>query len=112
MTLYRREFLSGFGLVAVVLPVGVVRRNSIWIPVINFPRPKFYLGQEVLVTWKDSDEDLIYQSPAEIIGMSYSPGGYETGWWYLPRWISSLQPWVVGRDDGSYCAEDQLQAIS
>jgi hypothetical protein len=43
--------------------------------------------------------------------MMYSPEEYEPGWWYLPRWIEHPQYWIVGKDDGNYCSEDQLRAI-
>lgn len=111
----RRKFLSGLGAAAALPPVVLKRstpqRNSIWIPIANLPRPKFHLGQKVLASWEDGDEDAVCHSPALVIGMLYSPEGHEPGWWYLPRWIEHPQCWIVGKDDGNYCSEDQLQAI-
>lgn len=112
MTLHRRQLLSGLGLAATLPAVGFARHSSIWIPIGNLPRPKFHLGQEVLASWEDGDENAIYHSPALIIGMIYSPEDHESGWWYLPRWIEHPQWWIVGKDDGNYCAEDQLRALS
>lgn len=110
--MYRRQILSGIGLAAALPVVGFARHSSVWIPIGNFPRPKFHLGQEVLAYWEDGDEDAIYHSPALVIGMLYSPEGFESGWWYLPKWIDHPNRWVVGKDDGNYCAEDQLRAMS
>lgn len=111
----RRKFLSGLGAAAALPPVVLKRstpqRDSIWIPIANLPRPKFHLGQEILAPWEDGDEGATYLSRATLIGMLHSAEGYEPGWWYLPRWIEHPLTWIIGKDDGSYWAEDRIRAI-
>lgn len=112
----RRKFLSGLGAAAALPPVVLKRstpqRNSIWIPIANLPRPKFYLGQQVTAVW-DPEYNEQYRNRAIIIGMEFEPSNaLLPGWFYLPRWIENEAcPNFVGRDDGHYCPEEQLRAI-
>lgn len=111
--MYRRQFLSGLGLAATVPSVGFARHNSVWIPIGNFPRPKFHIGQQVSAVW-DADYNEQYRNRAIIIGMAFEPeSSLVPGWVYLLKWIENEgSPNFVGKDDGHHCPEDQLRALS
>ena len=100
----RRKFLSGCVATSVVLP-------SVANPKLQFPRPKFYLGQEVLAP--SESEEGMQHTRAVIIGMAFNLTGYEpSGWWYLPQWVDNPQsPWMVGRDDGHFWHERWIKAV-
>jgi hypothetical protein len=100
----RRQFLLGCAGASVVLP-------SVTNSKFQFPRPKFHLGQEVVLPWQ-GDEGMRY-GRAIIIGAIHNPAMYEPqGWWYLPLWTDNPEcPWMIGRDDGNFWHEHWLKAV-
>jgi hypothetical protein len=65
----RRKFLlSGLGITA--LPSAIGNSQESMIPVLNIPRPKFQIGQEVFPYWDDEDVE-IRADRGFVVGMQY-----------------------------------------
>lgn len=119
----RRRFLAGsLGASALLYPVA---QSRLWVPLApHLPRPKFYFGQEVTVTWENIPvwgrgdfEELrhnLRDNRATIVGMAYEPTGYNgSGWHYWHRWLDFPEcPYMVGEDEGDFFSEDQFEALS
>ena len=81
------------------------------VPKNKFPKPKFYLGQQVGLPGED-DLGNFYYDIGEIIGMKYlAYPGEPAQWHYLFRYLKcDYNPSLVGSVDAHFCEESRLVA--
>lgn len=108
----RRKFLlSGLGITA--LPSASGNSQESLIPVLNIPRPKFHIGQEVCCFWNDKKSEFQGERGL-VVGMRYQSqvDDEEPGWRYFLQWSWVPNcPHIVGTNDGSEWNEDCLEAF-
>jgi hypothetical protein len=79
------------------------------IPIALFPKPKFYLGQQVGVPWEDEQGDRYYDIGI-IVGMQYAAFDDSPSEWYYRLHIirSDSCPWQIGFDRDYFEPESSL----